>query len=379
MPTNFIPPLRSFVVKGIHGGLAWQTQPKDVYNEDTHIYEKKCRLLFHNPHSFHIAKVLIKGLKSKSPMLVGLALSDVYDFATEKVELCYSLEPVQFFAYVKDSYVWSSRFTDKAFWAFTYKAFHARQIFLNTVMDPNRKDPTTKPLAQALDRFREAFLQMYPIDPTMISEEGGKVCQENIELVEDIVFLNKEIYDKYFPYHLTHHDGQGDGTDKIILFEKYKKKKDSNETADPSMLKHQEVDVSQIPDEELFYYDTECKPKHHDVFQHILNTEGKIALKSRGLLKGTEPVKGAGSVRKYDNFKDYRETGNDDDTVETDPSNKGPNAIANDVDDGNGDGMPDIKKLKIEDEEDAVGKDGDEGVPDITNLCLVDAEEICIP
>ncbi|KAI2782158.1 hypothetical protein F4815DRAFT_498077 [Daldinia loculata] len=380
MPTKFVPHLHTLVTKGSHGGLAWKTQPKDVLDEKMYIYEKKCRFLLHHPHSFHIAKVLYKGLRSKSPLLIDLALSHIYEFAAEKVELCSSLEPVDFFAYVKDSYDWSSRFTDKAFWAFTYKALHARQIFLNTVIDPDQEDPTVRPLARALDLFRDAFLKMYPIDPTMIHEEGDKICQENIELVEDMVYLNKEIYAKYFPYHLTHHDGQGDGTDKIILF-KESKKKDSNETAKPSMPEYQEVDMSKIPDEELFFYDTECKPKHHDAFQHVLSTKGKIGLKSRGLPKGTESVKGAGSARKYDTFKDYRDTGNADDaddTAEPNPSNEGTNIVDND-DDGDGDGMPNIKKLKIKDDETAADKDEDEGVPDIKNLYLVDNEEASAP
>ncbi|KAI1662835.1 hypothetical protein F4813DRAFT_394952 [Daldinia decipiens] len=383
MPTKYVPPLSALIPKALFGGLAWKTQPKDVLDENMYIYENKCRLLLYHPHSFHIAKVLFKGLRSKSPTLIGLALSHVYEFAAEKVELCSFLELVEFFAYVKDSYDWSSRFSDKAFWAFTYKAFHARQIFLNTVMNPDREDPTVLPLARSLDLFRDAFLKMYPIDPTMIREEGDKICQENIELVEDMVYLNKEIYNKYFPYHLTHHDGQGDGTDKIVLFEE-SKKKNSNETANPSMLKHEEVDMSKIPDEELFFYDTECKTKHHDAFQHVLDTKGKIGLKSKGLPKRTESMKGAGSVRKYDTFKDYRETGNADDvddTAEPDPSNEGTNIVDNDDDDGDGDGdgMPNMKKLKIEDDKAAVYKDGDEGVPDIKNLHLVDDEESSDP
>ncbi|KAI1804758.1 hypothetical protein F4811DRAFT_570701 [Daldinia bambusicola] len=331
------------------------------------VYSMKCHFLLRHPHSFHIAKVLVKGLKSKSPMLISLALSHVYEFAAQKVELCAYLEPVEFFAHVKDSYAWSSRFTDNAFWAFTYKAFHARQIFLDTALDEGQKDPTTKPFALALDRFRETFLDVYPLNPALIQEKGDKICQENIELVEDILSTNKALHAKYFPVHLTHFEGRGDGTDKLIAVRD--KSEDWDEPAEPTTSKYEGVDMSKIPDEELFFYDTECKAKHHDAFANAVN-------KAAAVIKNNELAKGAGSVRKYDAFKRHGEQGNVDDAAESDPSNK----VTTAPDNGAGDEMPDIKKLRIGEDEVAeengeVDKGDDEETPNIENLRLVDEEE----
>ncbi|KAI1478182.1 hypothetical protein K445DRAFT_10596 [Daldinia sp. EC12] len=367
MASKYVPPLSGLLTKGFHGGLTWKTRPLEVYDEEKKVHLMKCRFLLRHPHSFHIAKVLYKGLKSKSPMLIGLALSHLYEFAAEKVELCGCLEPVEFFALVKDSYTWSSRFTDNAFWAFTYKALHARAIFIDTALDEGQKDPTTKPLARALDHFREAFLDMYPLNPTLIHEKGDKICQENIELVEDILATNKSLHAKYFPLYLTHHEGLGDGTDRLVAV---KYEEDWDEPREPQVSKYEGVDMSQIPDEELFFYDTECKPKHHDAFLDALSKKGLAAI------KGNERLKGAGSVRKYDAFEDRQEQGNVDDAVDSGPSNEGMTVPDNGV---AGNEMPDIKKLKIGEEEVVADEGEGEGALDIENLRLVDEEEASSP
>ncbi|KAI1463650.1 uncharacterized protein F4812DRAFT_468547 [Daldinia caldariorum] len=365
MKSKYVPGLWVLLTKGFNGGLTWKTLPIEVYDEAKKVSSMQCHFLLRHPHSFHLAKFFLKGLKSKNPTLICLALSHVYEFAAEKVEFCASMEPVEFFAHVKNSYAWSSHLTDNAFWAFTYKAFHARQIFLNTALKKGEGDPTKKPFALSLDRFREAFLDAYPLDPTLIHGKDDKICQENIELVEDILSTNKALHAKYFPPHLTHFEGQGDGTDKLLPV---KKSEDCDEPSEPITCKYDGVYMSKIPDEELFFYDTECKAKHHDAFIDAVN-------KGAAGIKNKELAKGAGSVRKYDAFKRHGEQGNADDADESGPSNEGMAAPDNGVEASADNDMPDIKKLKIEDDEVAENMPEDGGIPNIENLRLVDEGE----
>ncbi|KAI1105973.1 hypothetical protein F4804DRAFT_349342 [Jackrogersella minutella] len=289
--------LYQLIYEGFSGGFRWVTQPQDVYDEQSQGQVKKSHYLLHHPHSFHTAKVIIRGLKTTRPFIISLAFAHVYDLASENIDLCYELDPQDFFAKAKNSFNWSKTFNDQEFWAFTYKAFHARAIFLNTVLGPNEKKPIGHPFVQALDNFRRVFLEAYPIDQTEVLEEGDVVCQENIELAEDFVGLNKPIHDKYFPRHLTHQNGQGDGTDRLVPHMEYAErlaimKFNSSE---------EELDLSKIPDEELFFYATHGKPKHHDAFKDT------VAPPQGGPPENKELSKGKSVVRKYDAFRDYRE------------------------------------------------------------------------
>ncbi|KAI1204838.1 uncharacterized protein F4807DRAFT_471669 [Annulohypoxylon truncatum] len=292
--------LQKLFHRGFHGGLRWQTQAKDVYDERLGREVKKHRFLLHHPHSIHLAKVLARELKTTNPTVVSLALSHVYEFAAEKVEFCAELEPQEFFARAKNSFPWSSKINDLAFWAFTYKAFHARAIFLNVILRPDEEPPVGQPLSQALDRFLDAFLLRYPIDQADVLEEGDKICQENIELAEEVVNVNKPLYNKYFPYHLTHHEGQGDGTDKLVL-DTEEIRRDAWETGAAIADRFKEIALSKVPDEELFFYDTECRNSHRDAFLD------EIVRERSGHSNSRDSTEGMGVVRKYDSFKEYRE------------------------------------------------------------------------
>ncbi|KAI2472292.1 hypothetical protein F4781DRAFT_438515 [Annulohypoxylon bovei var. microspora] len=290
--------LQMLFYKGFNGGLRWETQNKDVYDERLGREVKKHHFLLNYPHSIRLAKVIERELKTTRLIVVSLALSHIYDFATEKIGLCKDLEPQEFFALAKNSFSWSSKISDQGFWAFTYKAFHARAIFLNTVLAPNRKPPPGQPLSQALDRFLEEFLLRYPIHQTRVLEKGDTTCQENIELAEDQVSMGKPVYDKYFPYQLTHHEAQGDGADKLVLDLKSTR---GLQVKCAPVEYLEELDLSKVPDKELFFYDTECRTKHHDAFLDLI--DGKQSVPSRD----KESSKGKGVVRKYDSFREYRE------------------------------------------------------------------------
>ncbi|KAI1460123.1 hypothetical protein F4805DRAFT_455062 [Annulohypoxylon moriforme] len=294
--------LQLLFYKGFNCGLRWQTQAKDVYDERLKREVKKHHFLLHHPHSIHLAKVLSRELKTTNKTVISLALSHIYDFAADKIGFCRELEPEEFFARAKNSFPWSSKINDQAFWAFTYKAFHARAIFLNIALDPNKEVPVGQPLSQALDRFYDEFLNVYPIHQTEVLEEGDKVCQENIELAEEVASMNKPLYDKYFPRHLTHHEGQGDGTDKLVLDIK-EMQRSSWEAGAAIGERFDEIALSKVPDEELFFYDTECRNSHRDAFQdEIIRDKSGPSMGS-----GSQKEKGKGVVRKYDSFKEYRE------------------------------------------------------------------------
>ncbi|KAI0848463.1 hypothetical protein F5Y00DRAFT_262557 [Daldinia vernicosa] len=369
---QYVPHLRHLMFLDFLGGLKWETQPQEEYDPQDNSIVKKYHFLLHHPHSFHISKSIVRHLGTKNPLIISLALADIYEFAAENVECCHSLEPEEFFARAKNSFDWSTAFNDKAWWAFTYKAFHARAIFLNTALHPDEKAPPGQPLARALDIFREAFLDCYPLDPAIIHKKGEKICQENIEYVEDELSFNKEIHERYFPHHLTHHDGKGDGTDKIVYCQKVSKAS-WYKPYNTNGMTEDDLDMSKVPDDELFFYDVECKSKHHNAYKDPSST------KQYGTSKEKESTKGDGLVRKYDAFKEYREETRDDDISEPDISNEG-GRVLNDDDDGDGDGMPNIKKLKIADDVTEMDKDGDEGVPDIKKLHLEDTnEEVSAP
>ncbi|OTA58571.1 hypothetical protein K449DRAFT_436508 [Hypoxylon sp. EC38] len=59
---------------------------------------EQCCFPFHLPHSFHIAKVMVNGLKTARSIMINLVLADIYYFAAEKISMCEELEPEDFLA-----------------------------------------------------------------------------------------------------------------------------------------------------------------------------------------------------------------------------------------------------------------------------------------
>ncbi|KAI5867458.1 hypothetical protein GGS23DRAFT_612583 [Durotheca rogersii] len=173
------------------------------------------RFLLSYPGSFHLAKVITRGLKAERRIIISLALGDIDDFATENVDLCQKFEPRDSFAREKNSY-------------------------------QDEKLIGISPMAKALDDFRDAFFQRYPIDAAIIAEQYDNMCQEKIEQVEEQLSLNK------------------------------RKVKDGLEALadDLANLDLARNDFSKAPDSELLFYDTECKPKRHDALKvsHIQKT-----------------------------------------------------------------------------------------------------------
>ncbi|XXH03115.1 hypothetical protein Hte_009508 [Hypoxylon texense] len=354
MPRLKIIPLHHLFYKGFKGGLQWETRG-DVQTDGKTNY----RFLLQHPHAFHLSKVLTKGLRSTQPLIVSLALSDIYEYATDNVDLCSSLEPIDFFGQAKDSFKWSKSMTKEALWAFTYKAFHARQLFLMTVLRPGEEpQENVQPLVKALDAFRDAFLEFYPVDHATVDGGSHSTLQEDIERVNDEVHLNEEIRNKYFPRNLTHHTAEGDGTDKLITKFKRVGKYVPQPQQEPV-----ELDLSGVPDEELFYYTTECKPKYRDAFKDVPRSkDGPVDSPKTG---GLQP---AGSKRGFNSFLDYRESRNGDEEGDEGDGGDTTGGIKEEEEEE----LPDIKKLKISDDPmEGIGQKEEE-VPDVKKLKISD-------
>ncbi|KAI5918070.1 hypothetical protein F4810DRAFT_726342 [Camillea tinctor] len=215
--------LPNLMYTGYHGGLRWQTFGSLEWENNEIGYHKYAFLLHHN-HAFHISKCIIKGLGTTNKTKISQAFADIYNLATDNVGLCKDIPPRDFFSRAKDSWEWSAKISDEAFWAFTYKAFHARAIFckhdtLKAVEkckegSEEKEVSIGQPLTRALDEFRAAFDSMYIENyipepkrnphPEEIDEENGKIS------------MFKATREAYFPYDLTNADGEGDGFDKQI-------------------------------------------------------------------------------------------------------------------------------------------------------------------
>ncbi|KAI3320259.1 hypothetical protein HD806DRAFT_506960 [Xylariaceae sp. AK1471] len=163
------PLLHELMLRGARNGLRWETKGHkeiDANGNVVHVHHN----LIHHPHSVHIAKTLFRGVGSKSKMAIGAWLAAIYDLAADNVHLCGVMEPEAFFAYAKNSWAGSAQFKDEAFWAFTYKLFHARALYLDSV---NSNQFQANPLTEALDRFHDQFYDRYDPDAVFARDSGS--------------------------------------------------------------------------------------------------------------------------------------------------------------------------------------------------------------
>lgn len=212
-----------------------------------------------------------------------------------------------------------------------------------------------QPLVKALDEFRDVFFEFYPVDHATVDGGSHSTLQEDIERVNDEVHFNEDIRSKYFPRNLTHHTAEGDGTDKLITKFKRVGKHVPRPREEPD-----ELDLSKVPDEVLFYYNTECKAKYSDVFKLVVRSKnGPADVPKTG---GLQP---AGSKRGYNAFLDYRESGNGDEE-ELDEGDGGDTMGG--IKEEEEEELPDIKKLRIADDPmEGIGQKEEE-VPDVKKL-----------
>ncbi|KAI0595622.1 hypothetical protein F4775DRAFT_595067 [Biscogniauxia sp. FL1348] len=241
MPPRNIVPLHDLFYTGYDGGLRWRTFGSMEWEEDqTTGYNDYAFLLQHN-YAFHISKCIVKGLGTTDKMEISEAFAELYELATEYIVQCRYMPPKEYFARAKNSREWSAKISDEAFWAFTYKAFHARAIFRKhqslRAKDESKEDseekemPAGQPLMYALDKFRAAFDEMYI--ENYIPEPKKNPHPEEIDEENGLMAMFKSTRAAYFPYALTNAGGEGDGFDKIYRTKVVKK------TAGDSIHNHQ--------------------------------------------------------------------------------------------------------------------------------------------
>ncbi|KAI0483680.1 hypothetical protein F4859DRAFT_529011 [Xylaria cf. heliscus] len=263
-----VPRLSDLMFQGYHSGLRWETKgykTHDANGNTVHVH----RFLLHNPFSTHLAKVLFRNLEPRTKGVIGDCLSDIYNFAADNAHLCEHMEPEAFWAHAKNSWEWSADFRDDAFWAFTYKLFHARALYLDTV--PRAYRPKGHPLIDALDRFRATFYNLYGLDSAIAPHFAKSVTQEDIKNVEDEIFLSRRIREAYFQY--ASEDSEGDGTDRSVTT--VLQQQQQQECPDPVEEKyrpHTNPPAEFMEDNVGFYFDLGPRnPRygHKDAYQEI--------------------------------------------------------------------------------------------------------------
>ncbi|KAI1737376.1 hypothetical protein F4680DRAFT_212003 [Xylaria scruposa] len=199
------PQLSKLMPQGFGSGLRWETQgykTQDTKGQEVHIH----RFLLHHPHSTHLAETFYRSLGTRSKSVIGECLSEIYYFAADNAYLCKHMEPEEFWARAKNSREWSANFDGDAFWAFTYKLFHARALYLHTI--DRAYYPKGQPLINALDHFQDTFYKFYAPKYIFSPTKTNAFTQDQMS-------ENRRVCESYFRY--TWHGSEGDGTDHKIM------------------------------------------------------------------------------------------------------------------------------------------------------------------
>ncbi|KAJ8120346.1 hypothetical protein ONZ43_g2923 [Nemania bipapillata] len=206
------PALYELMFKGFNNGLRWETKGYKTYDAETNTLTHIHRFLLLHRHSRHLAKVLFRNIRTTQKGVIADFLTDIYELATKNVHLCGRMKPQEFWAYAKNSWEWSANFNDEAFWQFTYKLFHARALYLDSVALEDQ--PECHPLIEALDCFRDTFYDYYDPEAVLKPLVGRNLNQEAIEDVEDDMFIARNTRQMYFKYAQV--DSEGDGNDQLV-------------------------------------------------------------------------------------------------------------------------------------------------------------------
>ncbi|ORY60779.1 uncharacterized protein BCR38DRAFT_411896 [Pseudomassariella vexata] len=193
---NRVPPLTHYLYQGFLSGFLFTTSPE----KDKNTGKYKIRNLLVHDQSRHIARILHSVFPDGRKNDVAIRFSEVYGIAAVNVHLCKEMEPVKFWARIKNLSVWSSKIRDEAFWKFTYKLFQARAMFKE--LHPGWENSPGRHLVWAIDHFEEIFMEEYNV--------GGD--EDEAARVEAL-----RVRGQYFPVELTSAEGKGDGTDKVII------------------------------------------------------------------------------------------------------------------------------------------------------------------
>lgn len=101
------------------------------------------------------------GLPDLKKATISSAFGELYSVAASHIDECAALDPKDFFGHVKDMFPWAITIPAETLWAFTYRCFHARDLFKETT--PGWRHSPGQPLVEGLDKFRRNFAERYAI------------------------------------------------------------------------------------------------------------------------------------------------------------------------------------------------------------------------
>ncbi|KAI1868042.1 uncharacterized protein JN550_006530 [Neoarthrinium moseri] len=136
--------------------------------------------------------------------IINEFLGKIYDYAADNVDHCHEFaHPQQFFATAKENFPQAQSIRDEVFWIFTYKAFHARNIFEEYQIGSARSKG--QPLSKALDFLALPQESQSPVELQEVLDRRGEILR---------------IVNMYFPMQLTDADHIGDGKDHVMIVSK---------------------------------------------------------------------------------------------------------------------------------------------------------------
>ncbi|KAH9908498.1 hypothetical protein F4778DRAFT_349735 [Xylariomycetidae sp. FL2044] len=200
MPPHKAPPLVGLMPQGYIGGLRFKTVGREEYDDETGMVRVTYRFLLKFPGNNAIARVMWRRLKKENASNltkeeVNHALARVYHHAADNVDYCWNMEPAKFFGAAASAWNWSSYIEPEDFWRLTYRLFYARRLFIEHEQQYNDDISSRSPLVQALDRFQAAFDAEFHQNAPVETASN----QEDIERIEDELYLRRCVYEKIFP------------------------------------------------------------------------------------------------------------------------------------------------------------------------------------
>ncbi|KAI0127661.1 hypothetical protein BJ170DRAFT_694432 [Xylariales sp. AK1849] len=212
--------LSELMYQGRMGGFRWTTQP--YWDTEKETWVKRALLISHSTR--RMVKALVKsthcesGLPDLKKHTVSQGFGTIYDYAAENVDQCRNMPPKQFFAIVKNNFHFADTIDDDTFWEFTYKAFHARNLFRD--QQAGWRYSKGHALVWALDKFNDKFYEDYnpKFGNRYLMLPEGLQDQEEMAKIKQRREENLRVGAQYFPPELTDADHQGDGKDRLIVF-----------------------------------------------------------------------------------------------------------------------------------------------------------------
>ncbi|KAK8070747.1 hypothetical protein PG997_010950 [Apiospora hydei] len=205
--------ITNLLYQGFASDMSWETRPEWDPQRNASI----CRKLLENGDMDKLHRSLRKCLKlpdnarlrSLKKPVIDEHFGLLYEYASHNVKECAKLDPVRFFAAVKEPFAWAGPIDPEHLWKFTYRALMARDNFLK-----NQAGAENSPgysMVKYLDAYKRAFFLDLPPAPGQLAKpRGGHLHQHATgrDLPRHGALLSPE---------LTCAGGQGDGTDRLVV------------------------------------------------------------------------------------------------------------------------------------------------------------------